>query len=108
MARRQTIPTTWGTDSRSRTRAPPAKRIKSTFLSGTVTRSADEQIDEATKRLASIDRGLAALQHQSRRRPTKQLQVQIDAVRQRRDQARLDLLEIVELAEMPVEFMGSA
>lgn len=74
----------------------------------TAIRDADEQIDEATKRLASIDRGLAALQHQSRRRPTKQLQVQIDAVRRRRDRARIELLEIVELAEMPVVFMGSA
>ena len=60
-----------------------------------MTRSADEQINEATKRLATIDRGLAALQHQSRRRPTKEQQTQIDAVRQRRDQARMELLEIV-------------
>jgi uncharacterized coiled-coil DUF342 family protein len=71
-------------------------------------RQADDLIDEATQRLATIDRGLAALQHQARRRPTKELQVQIEAVRQRRDQARLELIELVELAEMPAEFMGSA
>ena len=71
-------------------------------------RDADELIDEATKRLASIDRGLAALQHQSRRRPTKELHLQIEAVRQRRDQARFELIELVELAELPVELMGWA
>ena len=65
-----------------------------------------EQIDEATKRLASIDRGLASLQCQWRQRRTKDLREQVDAVRRRRDRARIELLEIVELAETPVDLMG--
>jgi hypothetical protein len=66
-------------------------------------RSADELIDEATRRLADLDRRLAQLQ---RLRPRGSLSVKL--ARAERDLARIDLLELIELAEMPVEFMGSA
>jgi type II secretory pathway pseudopilin PulG len=80
----------------------------------TAIRDADEQIDEVTQRLAAIDRALEALQRRGRRCSTlpptaqKELQEQIDAVREHRDRLRMELLEIVELAEMPPEFMGWA
>ena len=66
-------------------------------------RSADELIDEATRRLADLDRRLAQLQ---RLRPLESLSVKL--ARAERDLARIDLLELIELAEMPVEYMGSA
>ena len=77
-------------------------------------RVADDLIEEATQRLAAIDRALAALQRQPRRPSTltlaqrKALREQIASLRMRRDLARLELIELVELAEMPVEVMGSA
>jgi hypothetical protein len=77
-------------------------------------RLADDLIDEATHRLAAIDRELAALQRRSQhpsaltRAERKALRDQIEAVRMRRDIARLELIELVELAEMPPEVMGSA
>jgi len=77
-------------------------------------RFADDLIEEATQRLAAIDRALAALQRQPRRPSTltlaqrKALREQIASLRMRRDLARLELIELVELAEMPVEVMGSA
>ena len=74
-------------------------------------RLADELIDEAAKRLADIDRALEALKRRSRRWSTpsvrKELREQTDYVRAQRTLAQLELLEIVELAELPVEFMGS-
>jgi hypothetical protein len=66
-------------------------------------RSAEELIDEATRRLADLDRRLAQLQ---RLRPQGSLSVKL--ARAERDLARIDLLELIELAEMPPEFMGSA
>ena len=77
-------------------------------------RYADDLIEEATMRLAAIDRALAALQRRSRHSSAltpaerKALRAQIERVRERRDLARLELVELVELAELPVEFMGSA
>jgi hypothetical protein len=77
-------------------------------------RDADELIEEATRRLAAIDRALVTLQRQGRRWSTltpsaqKALREQTDYVRAQRTLAQLELLELVELAELPVEFMGSA
>jgi hypothetical protein len=77
-------------------------------------RLADELIDEATMRLAAIDRALVALQRRRRRSstlaPTERnaLREQTESIRVQRDLARLELVELVELAELPVEFMGWA
>jgi hypothetical protein len=77
-------------------------------------RDADELIDEATMRLAAIDRALAALQRRRRRWSTlappeqNELREQIDYVQARREVAQLELIELIELAELPIEFMGSA
>lgn len=77
-------------------------------------RLADDLIDEATQRLAAIDRALAALQQRKRHSSSlsqaerKDLRDQIESMRARRDLARLELIELVELAEMPAEFMGWA
>ena len=77
-------------------------------------RDADELIDEATQRLAAIDRALAALQRRRRQWSTlppsgqKELREQIESARVQRDIAQLDLVELIELAELPVQFMGSA
>jgi hypothetical protein len=37
-----------------------------------------------------------------------ELREQIDYVQARREIAELELLELIELAELPIEFMGSA
>jgi hypothetical protein len=63
---------------------------------------ADEQIEAATRKLASLDRRLANLQ---RLRP---LSAAVREVRAQRDRARMELLELVELAELSVEEMGWA
>jgi hypothetical protein len=65
-------------------------------------KSADELIEEATGRLASLDRRLANLK---RLRPQS---ASVQELREQRDRARMELLELVELAEMPPEFMGWA
>jgi hypothetical protein len=77
---------------------------------------AQDKIDEATRKLAEIDLELADLQGQIRRgsklgigRYTmRELTAYMALVRERRDQAQLELLELVDLAEMPVEEMGRA
>jgi hypothetical protein len=80
----------------------------------TAIRDADELIDEATKRIAAMERALEALQRRRRRWSTlapsaqKELREQIDYVQARREIAELELVELIELAELPVEFMGSA
>jgi hypothetical protein len=80
----------------------------------TVIRFADDLIDEATKRIAAIERALEALQRRRRRWSTlapaaqMELREQIDYVQARREIAELELLELIELAELPIEFMGSA
>ena len=77
-------------------------------------RDADELIDEATKRLAALERALEALQRRRRRWSTlapsakMELREQIDYLQARREIAELELVELIELAELPIEFMGSA
>jgi hypothetical protein len=63
---------------------------------------ADEQIEAVTRKLASLDRRLANLQ---RLRPGS---ASVRELRAQRDRARMELLELVELAEMSVEEMGWA
>jgi multidrug resistance efflux pump len=72
-------------------------------------------IDEATSRLAAVDRELAGLllQRQScsatlTRPQRKALREQIALVRAQRDQACRDLVELIELDEMPAESIGWA
>jgi hypothetical protein len=65
-------------------------------------RTADELITEARNRFAELDRQLARLQRlQPNAADTKRL-------REQRDQARRELLELVCLAETPVGEMGWA
>jgi hypothetical protein len=77
-------------------------------------RYADEQIDAATRRLAEIDRELANLQRQTTRSSTlswpalKEIREQATIVRRERDAACRDLAELIALADLPVELMGSA
>jgi multidrug resistance efflux pump len=72
-------------------------------------------IDEATNRLAAFDRELAGLQRQRQScsatltRPMREaLREKIALVRAQRDQACRDLLQLIELDEMPAESMGWA
>jgi pyridoxal biosynthesis lyase PdxS len=77
-------------------------------------RDAGELIEEATRHLAAIERALEALQRRRRRWSTlapaaqKVLREQIDYVEARREVAELELVELIELAELPIKFMGSA
>jgi hypothetical protein len=64
-------------------------------------RLADDLIEQATLHLAAMDRELAALQRRARRGATKALREQMATVRVERDLARMELLELVELAELP-------
>ena len=80
-----------------------------------VIKSAGEQIDAAMRRFASLDRELAALQRRSRRGSKKlgylalkELRKETALARERRDAACRDLVDLLELAEMPVECMGWA
>jgi hypothetical protein len=63
---------------------------------------ADEQIEAMTRKLASLDRRLANLQR------LRSQSAAVREVRAQRDRARIELLELVELAEMPPEFIGWA
>jgi DNA-nicking Smr family endonuclease len=69
----------------------------------TAIRSADDQIEAATRHLVDLDRKLAKLQ-----RSRSRTSASVKLARQQRDQARMALFELIELAEMPVEFMGWA
>jgi hypothetical protein len=79
-------------------------------------RYADEQIDAATRRLAEIDRELANLQRQTTltRGSTlswpalKEIREQAAIVCRERDAVCRELAELIALAELPVEVMGSA
>jgi DNA repair ATPase RecN len=64
---------------------------------------ADDQIEAMTRKLASLDQRLANLEYL---RP--KTSVSVRELRTQRDKARIKLLELVELAEMPPEFMGWA
>jgi len=61
---------------------------------------ADEQIEAMTRKLASLDRRLANLQR------LRSQSAAVQEVRAQRDRARIELRELVELAELPPEFMG--
>jgi hypothetical protein len=63
---------------------------------------ADEQIEEMTRKLASLDRRLANLECL---RPQS---AAVEELRAQRDQCRRDLQDLVELAELLVELMGWA
>jgi hypothetical protein len=63
---------------------------------------ADEQIEAMTRKLASLDRRLANLQR------LRSQSAAVQEVRAQRDRARIELRELVELAELPPEFMGWA
>ena len=99
-------------DSLLRTRWPMAPDLPDFPVSSI--RQADDLIEEATLRLAAVDRVLAELQGRRWRRSAmtpaerKALRDQMETMRMRRDLARLELLELIELAEMPAEFMGWA
>ena len=66
------------------------------------------------KRIAAMDRALEALQRRRRRWSTlapsaqKELREQIGYLQARREVAELELVELIELAELPVELMGWA
>jgi hypothetical protein len=63
---------------------------------------ADEQIEAMTRKLASLDRRPANLQR------LRSQSAAVQEVRAQRDRARIELRELVELAELPPEFMGWA
>ena len=75
-----------------------------------IIKSADDLIEAATiKDPAHLDCELAVLQERLRRRSSPELRGRIALVRDRRDRAQpRDLLELIDLAEMPPEFMGWA
>jgi hypothetical protein len=64
---------------------------------------ADDLIEAATRRLTVLDRKLAKLERSRSRNSAS-----VKLTREQRDAARRELLELVELAEMPVEMMGWA
>jgi hypothetical protein len=74
---------------------------------------AEQKIDEATRRLAAVDSELAELQRQCcsstlSRTERKMLREQTAIVRVQRDNAFRDLMELIDLDEMPVADMGMA
>ena len=77
---------------------------------------AEQKIHEARQRVAALDRELADLRRQSRKvAKSPDTRVELLAMRehsgrleQQRCRAYMDLLELIELSEMPVEFMGLA
>jgi hypothetical protein len=73
----------------------------------------DLLLDEAIRRLATIDRELVGLQRQCcsptlSRLLRKMLREQIELVRAERHDACRDLMELIELDEMPLADMGWA
>jgi urease accessory protein UreF len=74
---------------------------------------AHQTIREARSRIAALDRELAALQRSIRCLPSnhhlsRELREQAIRLGEERCKAFRDLLELLELAEMPAEEMGSA
>jgi chromosome segregation ATPase len=87
-----------------------AKRVAAVSMA---IRYAEEQIDAATRRLAEIDRELANLQRQTRGSTLswpalKEIREQAAIVRRERDAVCRELAELIALAEMPLEMMGTA
>ena len=77
---------------------------------------ADQKIKEARQRVAALDRELADLRRQSRK-IAKSPETRIALLAMREQTARLEeercrayweLAELIELSEMPVEYMGWA
>jgi fructose-specific phosphotransferase system component IIB len=74
---------------------------------------ADQKIHEARQRIVALDRELAEIRRQSHSRYLSQQikrEMREGAARlgQQRCEAYMELVELVELAEMPPEFMGWA
>jgi hypothetical protein len=74
---------------------------------------ADQKIHEARQRVVALDGELAEIRRQSRSpklsRPLKQaMREQSTRLGEERSKAWMDLVELVELAEMPPEYMGWA
>ena len=74
---------------------------------------ADQKIREARARIAALDRDLAALQRAIRCLPSnhhvlRELREQAIRLGDERCKGFQELLELVELAEMPPEYMGWA
>ena len=74
---------------------------------------ADQKIREARSRMVSLDRELAALRRQSysprlSRALKQEMREQTARLGEERCRALMDLMELIELAEMPLEYMGSA
>jgi hypothetical protein len=74
---------------------------------------AEQKIHEARQRVAAIDRELADLRRQSHspslsRALKRQMRKQCTRLVQQRCEAWMELVELVDLAEIPVEYMGLA
>jgi fructose-specific phosphotransferase system component IIB len=74
---------------------------------------ADQTIHEARQRIVALDRDLAELRRQSHsrylsRQVKQEMRAQSALLAQQRCEAYMELMELVELAEMPPEFMGWA
>lgn len=74
---------------------------------------ADQKIKEARQRIAALDRELAELRRQSHsaklsRVLKAEMREQSTRLREERCTAWMELVELVELAEMPPEYMGWA
>jgi fructose-specific phosphotransferase system component IIB len=74
---------------------------------------ADHKIKEAQQRIVALDRELAEIRRQSHsrylsRQVKQEMRAQSALLGQQRCEAYMELVELVELAEMPPEFMGWA
>ena len=74
---------------------------------------ADQKIHESRQRIASLDRELADLRRRSHsahlsQQLKKEMRAECTRMGQQRCQAWMELVELVELAEMPPEYMGWA
>ena len=74
---------------------------------------ADQKIEEARQRIVALDRELAEirrLSHSAHLSQEIKREMREDAARlgQQRCEAYMELMELVELAEMPPEYMGWA
>jgi fructose-specific phosphotransferase system component IIB len=74
---------------------------------------ADVKIREARQRIVALDRELAEIRRQSHSRYASRqikqaMRAQSALLRQHRCEAYMELMELVELAEMPLEYCGWA